>query len=368
MNLSIFTLFYFFRYYIDDVVESDDHEIEILPHSNSDSDMVSMADLSFPQSQTPASTTTSLQEEISQLKSTILSLQQTTKSLEISLLKANAMVVELRKIKNPPQQTKITSFFGHNKQPPKKQQSPNVQFADDQKHQISSTTFQELLLNEGLNVFQSKWVEGDVYNFSCIACNTCFSNINDKRTQYNKGVLLTIQQLNDVKTFKKQRIEQHLQSALHVRSVNILKNKDKAQIPIIIKIESVLFLVNDSLSIPTLFEKLLYSLFRMKKSINSNVKDANTECLDVGETCNSWREGMKIFNLLQKITFDRLRYVLSQPMNRFSHHKLVWYSVSFDGWMKSYVIILAQHLYIIWFIFFCYFVVFLLFVYRFDGN
>ena len=68
---------------------------------------------------------------------------------------------------------------------------------------VYSTTYNEFLLNEGIDIFQAKWVKADVYNFGCIACSACFNEIQDKRSQYNKGVLLSITDLNDAKAFKK---------------------------------------------------------------------------------------------------------------------------------------------------------------------
>ena len=134
-------------------------------------------------------------------------------------------------------------------------------------------------------------------------------------------------------------LRKNLYSVIHNRSISILKQKNKDQIPLIIKIETVLFLVSDSLSIPALFEKLLYALFRMNKSIKLHVQEIDTECLDIGDTCNSWQEGARIFRLLQQVIFKRLKFVISQPMNKLSSFKFVWYSLSFDGWMKSLVFV-----------------------------
>ena len=73
----------------------------------------------------------------------------------------------------------------------------------------------------------------------------------------------------------------------------------------------------------------------MKKSITKHVHDANVESLDVGDKCNSVREGKKIFNILQTVLFQRLRFVVSSPMAQLSNYNLVWFGVSFDGWKRS---------------------------------
>ena len=93
-------------------------------------------------------------------------------------------------------------------------------------------------------------------------------------------------------------------------------------------------MVDDSLS-RDIFEKILYSISRMKKSINIYSKNVNTDCTDIGDKCTSYKEAEKIMNILQKILFQRLRFIISRPMYKYSSFSFVFYSLTCDGWSKS---------------------------------
>ena len=105
-------------------------------------------------------------------------------------------------------QAKITTFF--NQSQSKQNNSNKTISKQSNPTHIFSTTYNELLSIEGSGIFKCKWMQRDIHEVSCISGKSVFSDITDKRTTYNEGVLLSSNDLDDPKAFKSQRMQQYL--------------------------------------------------------------------------------------------------------------------------------------------------------------
>ena len=173
------------------------------------------------------------------------------------------------------------------------------------------------------------------FKFQCKICSK-FNHKTSGRIKYIDGDILTEKEIHSRPYFKSIRkgiIYHTSQANTHLSSIALLKAIETPSQALYTKIETVYFLIKRSLPW-VVFEEIMIFLHRLIEHFDCKKHD---NCIDIGDKQHSVKEARRIMSVFQEITKKQIIIVIHKPSYHQNSRNIVFFSMSIDGWSKSYV-------------------------------